>query len=92
MKIVTITSQRVRSDRSSHLVSFDGVLSDEIGNKRAVNGSFAVSNLDAIPGQIRANLVRRLGFGGFEVVFPDTQDAPEVKRGPGRPPGSRNVA
>lgn len=69
MKTVQITKQTSKYERGGgYLVNYDAVLiDDELDTRKAVSGSFGVSQEDAIPSQIVVSLQNRLGFKSFSV-------------------------
>lgn len=79
---VTVTTQRVTSDKSCHLVNYEYVLRDDINmaKSRAGTGNFAVSDLGSIPGQMRTDLRRRLGYESFQLVLPQSEARTLEKR------------
>lgn len=67
---IEITALNVKHKHGVHIASYDYVVMDALGAKRAGNGSVAVSNPEAIEAQISNNLRTKLGYGSFDVHFP----------------------
>lgn len=66
-KHVTITKKAIRNMGGSYVVSFEGVLTDELDRKRALSGSVAVSDPDVAMSAIEVEVRRKLGYRGFTI-------------------------
>ena len=67
-KTVVIVNKIVKNVGGSYLVNYEGILTDELDRKRAVKGSFAVSDEGNIPTSMRADVRRKLGYEGFTMT------------------------
>lgn len=88
MKFILITERSVKSQKDgAHIVNYSGVLTDEMGARKAVAGSFGCSCIESIPTEIEHDLRRKLGYRGFTVDHGKwALPAEPIRRGPGRPP------
>ncbi len=67
-KTIDISNRTMKQERGGGiLVNFDYVVTNELGEKKAGSGSFAVSQAEAIPEQIKATLKHKLGYSGFTI-------------------------
>ncbi len=79
-KTVEITKQEMKKEKGGGiLVNFSYTVTNELGEKKTGSGSFAVSQSEAIPSQIKATLKYKLGYSGF-TINPERVVTPNPER------------